>query len=118
MKDPDIDMVYIPLPNHLHHSWVIQAARSGKHILCDKPLAVNAAQAQEMVAVCKQYKVLLMEGFMWRFHPRTKKLMELVHQGVIGRLRVIRYIFSLTMESNDWRLNPAFGGGALRAIGC
>ena len=118
LKDPDIDMVYIPLPNHLHHSWVIQAARSGKHILCDKPLAVNAVQAQEMVAVCKQYKVLLMEGFMWRFHPRTKKLMELVHQGVIGRLRVIRYIFSLTMESNDWRLNPAFGGGALRDIGC
>ncbi|MBN81640.1 MAG: oxidoreductase [Planctomycetaceae bacterium] len=118
VRDPDIDVVYIGLPNHLHCEWTLSAAQNGKHVLCDKPLACHLAEAKQMAACCSLNNVMLMEGFMWRHHPRTQRLAEFVDQGKIGRLQMIRYSFALPMPQNDWRWNPATGGGALWDIGC
>src|SRR5437867_3295956 len=73
LSDPDIQAVYIPLPNELHKPWTLKAADAGKHILCDKPLALNSLEAHEMVMECRRRGVALMEGFMWRHHPRTAR---------------------------------------------
>ncbi len=113
-----IEAVYIPLPNELHRPWTIRAAEGGKHVLCDKPLALNAGEAEEMVQACRSHGVLLQEGFMWRHHPRALRALELVRSGVIGELRLVRASFSFDINRTDWRLDPARGGGALWDIGC
>lgn len=118
IKDPDVDAVYIPLPNELHRSWVFAAADAGKHVLCEKPLALNAAEAREMVDHCRQRGVILMEAFMWRHQQRTATLRSMVQGGAIGELRLIRASFSFLIEPGDWRLDPARGGGALWDVGC
>ncbi len=118
LDDPEVDAVYIPLPNELHKIWVNAAADSGKHILCEKPLALNVAEARAMVAHCRARGVLLMEAFMWRHQPRTAALRRLVAEGAIGELRLIRSLFSFTIDPGDWRLDPARGGGALWDVGC
>lgn len=118
INDPAIQAVYVPFPNELHRPWVLAAADAGKHILCEKPLALNATEAIEMVVHCRRRKVLLMEAFMWRHQPRTLQLLELVQQGAIGELRLIRSSFSFPIEAGDWRLDPARGGGALFDVGC
>jgi xylose dehydrogenase (NAD/NADP) len=114
----DIDAVYIPLPNSLHHPWTIKAAEMGKHILCEKPLALNAQECLEMEAAAQQHKVKLMEAFMYRFHPRTQKVLEMVQGGVLGELRYIHsaFTFRLTRPENI-RLKPELGGGALMDVG-
>ena len=94
LADPEIDAVYIPLPTSLHHRWVMAAARAGKHVLVDKPFAVDAAEAVEMVDVCRQAGVQLIEGFMYRYDPRHARLRELVADGSIGDLRQINTAFS------------------------
>src|SRR4051812_12435269 len=86
LADPDIDAVYIPLPNHLHAEWAMAAARAKKHVLCEKPLAMTAADAARMVAVAEQEGVVLAEAFMYRLHPSWQKVRELVAGGRIGRL--------------------------------
>jgi predicted dehydrogenase len=118
LDDPEVDAVYLPLPNELHLPWVVAAADAGKHILCEKPLALDAAEADRMVEHCRSRGVILMEAFMWRHQPRTASLVELVRSGGIGRLRLVRSSFSFPIEPGDWRLDPSRGGGALWDVGC
>lgn len=117
VRDPDIDAVYIPLPNELHRPWTIAAADAGKHVLCEKPLALDAAEAEVMVEHCRARGVVLMEAFMWRHQPRTDALRRLVADGRIGTLRLVRTSFSFPIDPSDWRLDPSRGGGALWDIG-
>ncbi len=118
LADPDVDALYIPLPNELHKPWVCAAADAGKHVLCEKPLALNAAEARAMVDHCRRRQVVLMEAFMWRHQPRTAELRRLVAGGAIGDLRLVRSSFSFPIEPGDWRLDPTRGGGALMDVGC
>jgi predicted dehydrogenase len=124
IDDPVIEAIYIPLPNHLHPEWTIKALSAGKHVLCEKPLACNARQAQEMAAAAATSDRILMEGFMYRFHPRSRKIHKLVSQGAIGTPRLIRSAFCYRMPPEDascadnTRLRPEMGGGALLDVGC
>jgi predicted dehydrogenase len=118
IADPGVDAIYLPLPNELHRPWVFAAAEAGKHILCEKPLALDAAEARAMAAHCEARGVVLMEAFMWRHQPRTTTIRTLVAEGVIGDLRLVRSSFSFPIEPGDWRLDPSRGGGALWDVGC
>ena len=119
LADPEVDAVYIPLPNHLHAEWTIAAARAGKHVLCEKPLAMSSAVAQEMVGACRDAGVLFMEAFMYRLHPSWVAVRELVASGRIGRLRAVDSWFSYYNDDpTNIRNIPEAGGGALFDIGC
>ena len=118
IDDSEVDAIYIPLPNELHRSWIIAAADAGKHVLCEKPLALDANEASVVVEHCRQRGVILMEAFMWRHQPRTLEICKKVVDGAIGQLRLIRASFSFPMQGDDWRLDPARGGGALWDVGC
>ncbi len=118
IDDPEVDAIYIPLPNELHRSWVVAAADAGKHILCEKPMALDAREAAAMVEYCRTRGVILMEAFMWRHQPRTLEIRRMIREGAIGELRLIRSSFSFPISSGDWRLDPARGGGALWDVGC
>ncbi len=119
LADPEIEAVYIPLPNSMHREWTIKAAQAGKHILCEKPLALNAAECAEMDVAARQHGVLLMEAFMYRFHPQTERVIELIRQGAIGKPRLIKaaFTFRLTNPANI-RLQADLGGGSLMDVGC
>jgi len=116
----DIEAVYIPLPNSLHREWTIKAAEAGKHVLCEKPLALNAAECDEMEMAARRHGVLLMEAFMYRFHPQTEKVLQLIRQGAIGTVRLIHaaFTFRLAHRATNIRLQPDLGGGALMDVGC
>ncbi len=118
LADPEVDAVYIPLPNEMHRPWVTAAADAGKHVLCEKPLALDAGEAAAMAEHCRARGVLLMEAFMWRHQPRSLALRRLVRDGAIGSLRLVRSSFSFPIAEGDWRLDPARGGGALWDVGC
>jgi predicted dehydrogenase len=119
LADPDIEAVYIPLPNHLHAEWTIKAAEAGKHVLCEKPLALTVAEAETMVGACRDAGVLLMEAFMYRLHPSWQRVRELVGSGRIGELRAIQGFFSyINVDPANIRNIPEYGGGALMDIGC
>lgn len=118
LADPSIDAVYIPLPNELHLPWVLAAAAAGKHVLCEKPLARTAAEAEEIVDGCRRHGVLLMEAFMWRHHPRVAHAQAMLAAGQLGTLRQVKMDFSLDIARTDWRLDPRRGGGALFDLGC
>lgn len=119
LDDPDIDAVYIPLPNALHAPWTIRAAQAGMHVLCEKPLALHASQAGEMIAACRAHGVQLAEAFMYRHHPQIVQSLELVRAGEIGTPRLIRGSFSFELSRpDDVRWDPALGGGALLDVGC
>jgi predicted dehydrogenase len=121
LADPKIRYVYIGLPNELHCEWALKAAEAGKHILCEKPMAVTVEEAQRMFAAAEEAKVLLMEAFMYRFHPQTARLREIVASGEIGDLRVIRSRFSFTIgDPKNVRLSFPYerGGGGLMDVGC
>jgi predicted dehydrogenase len=119
VADPEIDAVYIPLPNHLHAEWTIKAARAGKHVLCEKPLALTPGEVDAMAAACREAGVVLAEAFMYRHHPQTLKVKELVDSGVIGALRFLRGSFSFQLtRPDDVRLRPEWGGGCLWDVGC
>jgi predicted dehydrogenase len=119
LADPDIDAVYIPLPNHLHAQWAIAAARAGKHVLCEKPLAMSAADAQAIVDAGRQAGVVIMEAFMYRQHPSWVAVRELVASGRIGRLAAVDSWFSYYLEDpTNIRNIREVGGGALYDIGC
>jgi predicted dehydrogenase len=119
LDDPDIDAVYIPLPNSLHREWTIRAAEKKKHILCEKPLALSVAECLEMQAAADAHGVTLMEAFMYRFHPRIRRLVEMTQARAVGELRGVRsaFTFRLTRPENI-RLRPDLGGGALMDVGC
>ena len=124
IADPDVEIVYIPLPNHLHLPWVIKALNGGKHVLCEKPMACNATEAREMAAAAKANNRLLMEALMYRFHPRSRKVKSMITDGAIGRVHLVRVAFCFTMESEllenggNYRLDAPIGGGALLDVGC
>ncbi|PLS03739.1 Gfo/Idh/MocA family protein [Neobacillus cucumis] len=120
LADPAIDAVYIPLPNNMHYEWTIKAAKAKKHILCEKPAALEAEQVAEMISVCKQNGVMFMEGFMYRFHPQHQKVKDLIKDKAIGDVKLMRAFFSFFMEEREGniRLNADLGGGALFDIGC
>jgi predicted dehydrogenase len=121
LDDPAIDVVYIPLPNTLHAEWTRRAADRGKHILCEKPLAPTAAEAEAVVAYCRQRGVCLMDGFMWPHHPRTARLRQFLDNGGIGEVRRVAGTFTFRMEPldpNNIRLRPELAGGSLLDVGC
>jgi predicted dehydrogenase len=120
LADPDIDAVYIPLPNHLHVPWSIKALDAGKHVLCEKPIGLTTAQAQELLdAAQKRPQLKVMEAFMYRHHPQWQRARELVAEGKIGDLRTIQSFFSYYNADPDNIRNKAdIGGGGLMDIGC
>ncbi len=118
IADPGVDVVYLPLPNELHRHWVMAAADAGKHVVCEKPLSLDVAEATEMVTYCEARGVLLMEAFMWRHQPRTIELLRRVRAGAVGELRLVRSSFSFVIDALDWRLDDSRGGGALWDVGC
>ena len=119
LADPEVDAVYIPLPNHLHAPWAIRAAEAGKHVLCEKPLATTVADAERMARRAERAGVVLMEAFMYRHHPSWVALRELVADGRIGRLMSVQTWFSFYNDDpTNIRNIPEAGGGALFDIGC
>src|SRR5947209_13709337 len=120
LADPDIDAIYNPLPNHLHVPWSIKALQAGKHVLCEKPIALTAAEAQTLVDVARQYPHLkVMEAFMYRFHPQWQRARQLVLEGGIGELRTIQSFFSYyETNPNNIRNSDEAGGGGMLDIGC
>jgi len=130
LADENVDVAYISLPNHLHARWIVRCAEAGKHVLCEKPLATSFAEAMTAVGAARRYDVFLMEAFMYRCHPQTARLTELVRGGAIGDVRVIQACFSYNMEGRPpgnlgerarpertRRENPAAGGGIMD-VGC
>ncbi|MBX3063944.1 MAG: Gfo/Idh/MocA family oxidoreductase [Anaerolineae bacterium] len=116
---PDIDAIYIPLPNGLHAEWSIKCAEGGKHVLCEKPLANDAPQAQHMADVFKQRDLLLAEAFMYRFHPQIQKVKQMIAEGALGTVNMAQATFSFPIgNEDDVRLNKELAGGALMDIGC
>jgi xylose dehydrogenase (NAD/NADP) len=119
LEDGDVDAVYNPLPNSLHKEWTIRAAEAGKHILCEKPLALSAEECREMATAAETNGVKLMEAFMYRFHPRTERVIAMVRDGELGKLRAIKSAFTFKLtRPNNIRLDPNLGGGALMDVGC
>ena len=114
LQEPEVDAVYIPLHNSVHKEWGLRAAAAGKHVLCEKPLAMNAAEAEEMGVAAEKAGVLLMEAFMYRFHPGPREF--------VARLRDARYVhttFGFTLrDPENYRMKRQFGGGALLDVGC
>jgi predicted dehydrogenase len=120
LADETLECVYIPLPNSLHSEWVRAALQAGKHVLCEKPMTPNSAEAQELFDLAAAHDLRLMEAFMYRHHSKTKKLRELIEQGAIGDPRVVRMRFHFRVEdpASDIRYMPDMAGGALRDVGC
>ncbi len=119
LASPDIDAVYISLPNSLHAEWSIKAARAGKHVLCEKPLATTVADAEAIALAAREHGVVIAEAFMYRHHPQTLRVQELIRSGAIGAVSLVRGSFSYQIASaEDVRLSPALGGGSLWDVGC
>ena len=118
LDDPDVEAVYVPLPNSLHREWVLKAAAAGKHVLCEKPLAPTAADARAMTEACRAAGVLLGEAYVTPFHPRAAAIDALVASGRLGALRVARAAFTgVLTRPDDHRWRPEMGGGALLDLG-
>lgn len=120
LNDPEVTAIYNSLPNGLHHHWTIAALRAGKHVLCEKPLAANLAEAEEMFAAAEEAGRVLVEAFMYRCHPLIDRLLEEVRGGAIGQLRLIRTHFSFNRQASpgDGRYQPDQAGGSLMDVGC
>lgn len=120
LADPDVCAVYNPLPNHLHVPWTLKALEAGKHVLCEKPIALTALEAQSLIDSARTYpKLKVMEAFMYRFHPQWIRAKDLINQGAIGDLRTIQSFFSYhNADAGNIRNIAAFGGGGLMDIGC
>jgi xylose dehydrogenase (NAD/NADP) len=119
LADPDLEAVYISLPNSMHVEWSIRALEAGKHVLCEKPLTRRAHEAEEAFDAAERVGRLLTEGFMYRHNPQTAQLRELVTGGAVGRLQLIRAAFSFPVEgATNVRLDRELDGGALMDVGC
>ncbi len=120
VEDPDVDAIYNPLPNDLHAEWSIRALRAGKHVLCEKPMALDAAEVAAMIRAADAGGVLLMEGFMYKFHPQIDRTLALIRSGRIGEARSVHSSFSFRFgrDAANYRWSPAQGGGALYDVGC
>ncbi len=120
LDDPEVEAVYLPLPNHLHREWTERAAAAGKHVLCEKPLATAPHDIAAMYEACRSTGVLLAEAYMTPFHPRSRAVVDHVRSGAIGDLRSIRTEFSFTIgpeHADNYRWVPDHGGGALWDVG-
>jgi predicted dehydrogenase len=119
LDDPDVEVVYIPLPNFMHTEFAMRSLRAGKHVLCEKPLSRRASEVAATFDVAEHEGRLLMEAFMYRHNPQTSRLMALIAEGRIGRVRIIRAAFGfLLADSADVRLSAKLEGGALMDVGC
>jgi predicted dehydrogenase len=120
LNDPEIDAVYLPLPNHLHAEWTLKAGRRGKHVLCEKPLCPTAAEARALVDACKTLGIRLMDGFMWPHHPRTREIRDFLDNGGLGEVHHVHasFTFELPLDDRNIRLHPEMGGGSLLDVGC
>ncbi len=118
LEDPDIQAVYIPLPNHLHKEWVIKALKAGKNVLCEKPLALNAEDAREMFAVARENNVILMEAYAYLHSPYVAALKEDISGGVIGDVLFVDSAFYTQYYTDDIRMYKEMGGGAVYDLGC
>jgi predicted dehydrogenase len=120
LADPEIDAIYNPLPNHLHVPWSIKALEAGKHVLCEKPIALTAAEAQTLADTARRYpRLKVMEAFMYRHHPQWRRARQLVAEGQIGELRTIHSFFSYYNDDpSNIRNMAGIGGGGLMDIGC
>jgi predicted dehydrogenase len=120
LADPEIEAIYNPLPNHLHVPWSIKALEAGKHVLCEKPIGLNVAEAEQLAAAGSQYPHLkLMEAFMYRHHPQWQRAREIVRQGGVGTLRTVQSFFSyFNDDPHNIRNQRDLGGGAVMDIGC
>ncbi len=119
LADPEVDVVYISLPNSLHVEWTVRALEAGKHVLCEKPLGRRTADVGRAFDVAAREGRLLMEAFMYRHHPQTHRLSELVAAGAVGRLRMVRAAFSFAVDNPaNVRLSAGLEGGALMDVGC
>ena len=119
LADPDIEAVYNPLPNHLHFPWSVRAAEAGKHVLCEKPMALNAGETRELIRVRDRTQVKIGEAFMVKTHPQWLRVKELAQGGAIGQLKSIITVFSYcNRDPQNVRHKPEWGGGGLLDIGC
>lgn len=119
LADPDVDAIYIPLPNHLHVPWSLKAAMSGKHVLCEKPIGLSVAETRDLIEARDTHRVKIGEAFMARTHPQWLRVKELANDGAIGELRVVSGYFSyFNRDPKNIRNIPEWGGGALMDIGC
>lgn len=120
LADKTIEAVYIGTPHPFHAEWSIKAAQAGKHVLCEKPLAMNVGEVQDMLDAAREHKVLLMEAFMYRCHPQTHRILQIIQKGIIGQVRVIRSSFSFDRDLGlQHRLfNKDLGGGGILDLGC
>ncbi len=119
LADPEIDAVYIPLPNHLHAEWTIKAVKAGKHVLCEKPLALSLDEVDAIASAVEDHGRAVAEAFMYRTHPQILKVKEIVDGGKLGRIKAVHGSFTYMMEDpDDIRLRPEMGGGSMWDIGC
>lgn len=114
LNDDEIDAIYIGLPNHLHKEWIIRAAIAGKHILCEKPFVISAHEAQEVISTIEKSNVFCMEALMYRCHPFTRKLQELVQSKIIGEIK----LYTATYTANIAEIANSTAGGSIRNLGC
>jgi D-xylose 1-dehydrogenase (NADP+, D-xylono-1,5-lactone-forming) len=122
LEDPDVEAVYIPLPNGLHVEWTLRALEAGKHVLCEKPLSRRVDEVERAFDLAESAGLVVSEGFMWRHHPQTTRLAELIAEDAIGAVRVVRDAFSFPLAAShgadDARFRPDLDGGALMDVGC
>jgi xylose dehydrogenase (NAD/NADP) len=118
LADPDVEIVYVSLPNGMHVEWSRRALEAGKHVLCEKPLSRSVAEVEQLFDLAAEHGLHLSEAFMYRHHPQTKRLKQLVDDGAIGSLRLIRGTFSFNCAPGDPRLLAGMEGGGLMDVGC
>lgn len=119
LEDPDIDAVYIPLPHSMHVEWAVKAAEAKKHVLVEKPIALDGAGVHTLQSAARKHDVVITEAFMYRHHPLVAKVRELARDGTIGRLQGVRGTFSFVLDRPaDTRFDPEYGGGSLWDVGC
>ena len=120
LKDSTVDAVYIATPHPMHLEWVLKAAKAGKHVLCEKPLGMNASETKRMIEAARKHKVFFMEAFMYRCHPQTRKLVQLIKSGLIGEVRLIEasFCFNNPVDPKHRLFNKKLGGGGILDIGC
>lgn len=119
LGDPEIDAVYIPLPNNLHKEWILRASESKKHVLCEKPIALSVQDVLEIQDAAETHGCLVIEAFMYRFHPQTNRILNIIHSGELGEIVRFSGNFSFSLgNKQDIRWQPNLGGGSLWDVGC
>lgn len=119
LADEEIDAVYIAVPNHMHMEWTIKAARAGKHVLCEKPAALNEEQVRQMIDICNQEQVVFAEALMYRYHPKHRRVQEIIESGEIGQVRAIHanFTYNNCYDTDNVRFKKEMGGGSLYDVG-